>query len=85
MCMGCGARAPQQVLLRIVASAGALQAVLDGTHQGRSGYLHREQECLNRFAARRGPLRSLGCSVDKTTRAAFLAQLQRVEPSAMMR
>lgn len=86
MCMGCGARAPQSVFVRVAAGPGAtLRAIQDHKHQGRSGYLHRDKECLDRFASRKGPLRSLGCSVDKLVRAAFIAELQRIEPSAIVR
>jgi len=76
MCMGCGDRAPQPALLRVtVAPNGALVTVERAPRRGRSGYLHRRADCWDHFAARKGPIRSLHRSVDKTTRLAFVRGL----------
>jgi predicted RNA-binding protein YlxR (DUF448 family) len=75
--MGCGVSAPQIGLLRVVRSAdGALQ--LDTTRRagGRGGYLHRSRECWDRFAGRKGMLRSLRATIDRPARAALIAELQ---------
>lgn len=77
MCMGCGGRAPQPDLLRVsVTAAGALQFASGRRSTGRSGYLHRRPECWDRFAARKGPLRSLGCVADKPKRIALIEQIR---------
>lgn len=76
-CMGCGGRDAQAALVRIACGPQGELAVVSGRqHQGRSGYLHPDPECYNRFAARKGPLRSLRRTVDKTARAAFVAELR---------
>ena len=86
MCMGCGGRAPQAELLRItVGTDSELTVVTARRHNGRSGYLHRQQECWDRFAARKGPVRSLGRNVDRPVRLTFVQQLKRIEQFDMMR
>jgi predicted RNA-binding protein YlxR (DUF448 family) len=74
--MGCGATAPQGGLLRVVHTTdGALQ--LDAARRigGRGGYLHRSRDCWDRFAKRKGPLRSLRATIDRSARAALVATL----------
>ena len=76
-CMGCGQRAPQATLLRVtVGPDGTLGVVGRAPRCGRSGYLHRRADCWHHFAARKGPIRSLRCSIDKTTRLAFVQGLE---------
>ena len=85
MCMGCGGRVAQAALLRVaLAPQGALQ-VVRGAPMGRTGYLHRQPECWERFMHRKGPLRSLGGSVDKAVRMSFVQELQRAETAEPMR
>jgi predicted RNA-binding protein YlxR (DUF448 family) len=80
MCVGCGGRAPQRDLLRFaVTTDGTLALVSGRQHSGRTGYVHPKPECWERFAARKGPLRSLGRSVDKASRMAFVQELKRNE------
>lgn len=75
-CMGCGAAAPQAGLLRVVRTAdGALQLDAARRAGGRGGYLHRSRDCWDRFATRKGPLRSLRATVDRPIRAALVAAL----------
>ena len=84
-CVGCGCRAAQPELLRLVMAAdGGLALVHLPRHAGRSGYLHRREECWVRFAARQGRIRSLGSHVDKPTRAALVRELQRTAQSAIL-
>jgi predicted RNA-binding protein YlxR (DUF448 family) len=86
MCLGCGARAPQATLLRFSRRPdGTLAPVNARRCAGRSGYLHRQPQCWDRFAARGGALRSLGHAVDKPTRRAFVEGLKAAEQSAMVR
>lgn len=86
MCMGCGGRAPQRDLLRLaVTSDGTLAVVTGRQHSGRTGYVHPKGECWERFAARKGPLRSLGRAVDKASRVTFVQQLKRIEHFGMIR
>ena len=77
MCMGCGTRTPQPELLRVSRARDGTLGLAGRMHQGRSGYLHPREECWERFAARKGLVRSLGCSVDKTTRNALVQELKR--------
>jgi predicted RNA-binding protein YlxR (DUF448 family) len=78
--VGCGARAPQAELVRLViAPDGSLVVVRGLRHHGRSGYLHRRPECWARFAARQGRVRSLGSAIDKATRNALVHELQQIE------
>jgi predicted RNA-binding protein YlxR (DUF448 family) len=85
MCVGCGLRAPQAVLLRFSSTAdGALIRVAQPT-RGRTGYLHPQRACWDRFASRGGRLRSLGRNVDKPRRLTFVQGLQAAEHSAMVR
>jgi predicted RNA-binding protein YlxR (DUF448 family) len=84
LCVGCGARAPQLDLVRMSAAADGRLLVDARRHAGRSGYLHRDAACWQRFAARQGPVRSLGRTLNKATRAALVRELERLEQSAMM-
>ena len=86
MCMGCGGRAPQRELLRLaVADDGSVVLVTGHHRSGRSGYLHRQAQCWERFTARKGPLRSLGRTIDKTLRATFVQQLKSLEQFDIVR
>jgi predicted RNA-binding protein YlxR (DUF448 family) len=86
MCVGCGARAPQDAMLRLIATPnGELQVAAGRSPMGRSGYLHRSAACWERFAARKGPLRSLGCSIGKAERLALVARLKDVGGDAKVR
>jgi uncharacterized protein len=77
MCVGCGERAPQATLLRLhLAVDGALRLALPRGDGGRSAYLHGTSHCWEKFAKRKGPVRSLRCSVDRGVRAAFVSRLQ---------
>jgi predicted RNA-binding protein YlxR (DUF448 family) len=85
MCVGCGRRAPQAALLRFSSTPdGSLKLVLHGSAPGRSGYLHPQPDCWQRFASRGGRLRSVGRSVDKPQRLALVEELKKAEHSAMV-
>lgn len=74
--MGCGAAAPQAGLLRVVRTVeGDLQLDPGRRAGGRGGYLHRQRYCWDRFARRKGPLRSLRATVDRAARSALVAAL----------
>jgi predicted RNA-binding protein YlxR (DUF448 family) len=75
-CAGCGARAPRPVLVRFVAGEAGLCLDPTGTRPGRGAYLHASDSCCAAFVARKGPLRSLRRSVDRTQRAALVEQLE---------
>jgi predicted RNA-binding protein YlxR (DUF448 family) len=86
LCVGCGTRAPQATLLRFSSvSDGTLALVGLRSHRGRTGYLHPQPACWERFAARGGRVRSLGRNVDKLQRLAFVQGLKVAEHSAMVR
>lgn len=76
-CMGCGVAAPQVDLCRIARDpAGGLLPDMPRRVPGRGGYLHLRQDCLARFARRKGALRSLRASIDRPARAALVEQLR---------
>ena len=85
MCLGCGGRARQAELLRLTVAADDTLAVASRRHLGRTGYLHRQPQCWDRFAARKGLVRSLGRPLGTTARALFVQQLKRLEQSGMVR
>jgi uncharacterized protein len=66
-CIGCGARAPQQELVRLRAVEG--QVAVDGPRRGagRGAWLHRAEACLERATRRRAfgrALRAPGVQAD---------------------
>lgn len=77
-CMGCGGRAPQEGLIRIAATAAGTLAVVRSLRglSGRTGYLHRDPACWRAFAARKGPVRSLGRTLDRQARLACVRELE---------
>jgi len=86
MCLGCGERAPQPTLVRIAVGAdGLLRPVLGEPQIGRTGYLHPAPTCWERFAARKGPVRSLGRSIDRLARQTLLETLRKLDQGARMR
>ena len=84
LCMGCGGRSPQRELLRVGATPdGRLRVRTACGQPGRSGYLHRQATCWDRFAARQGLVRSLGRALDKAARAALVQELKHVAQIAI--
>ena len=78
-CVGCGGRDIQAALLRFQSGEdGRLHLAPVSRREGRSAYLHPRVECWRRFAARRGPVRSLGRGVDRSTRQSFVDVLPQV-------
>jgi len=63
---------------RLILRALTKREQLDMTRRagGRGGYLHRSRECWDRFAGRKGMLRSLRATIDRPARAALIAELQ---------
>jgi predicted RNA-binding protein YlxR (DUF448 family) len=83
--MGCGQRGPQNEMLRLRPDGSQrLRLVQAREVAGRTGYLHRRPACWDRFAARKGPLRSLRRNVDRETRTVLVAQLKATASSVMM-
>ena len=83
-CIGCGERAPQRELLRFSRSVGGGLEMVGRTSSGRSGYLHRREVCWQQFSARKGLVRSLGCTLDRAARVAFVQELKRAATGAIM-
>jgi len=80
LCVGCGTRAPQAALLRFSISSDATLALVSRRSlRGRTGYLHPDPTCWERFASRGGPLRSLRCNLDKARRLTFVQVLKAAE------
>ena len=76
-CLGCATIDEQHALLRVVRDAdGGLAVDRDRRMTGRGGYLHARPQCWDRFAARKGMVRSLRVAVDRPARAALVAQLR---------
>jgi predicted RNA-binding protein YlxR (DUF448 family) len=85
-CLGCGQRAPQRVLLRVAFAPERVLRLVEPAGVGhRTGYLHDEQECWDAFGRRKGQVRSLGASVDRSARLGFVDELKRATASGMMR
>ena len=59
-----------------VIEPNALAVDRDRRMTGRGGYLHPRPQCWERFAARKGMVRSLRMAVDRPARAALVAQLR---------
>jgi predicted RNA-binding protein YlxR (DUF448 family) len=70
-CVGCGARAPQENLVRFVAAAGGLTLDARRRRPGRGAWLHREPGCWNAFVQRRGAVRSLRSTPSREAREAL--------------
>jgi len=75
-CVGCGGRDSQSRMVRLARDAGALRIDVKRSLGGRGAYLHRADECLSRFAKRRGMVRSLRSAVDAPIRAEVVAELR---------
>ena len=76
-CLGCGRRDPQVAMLRIVWNPPEGLLLDAGCDRGgRGGYLHSDEGCWDRFARRKGMLRSLRTAVDRTARATLVDQLR---------
>ena len=74
-CVGCGARAPKDALVRIVATADGLAPDLEGHAPGRGAYLHDALACREAFVRRRGPVRSLHQRPERAERERLAAAL----------
>jgi predicted RNA-binding protein YlxR (DUF448 family) len=74
-CVGCGERAPQAELVRVVWRDGRLAADPRRRAGGRGAYLHRDATCAAAFVGRRGPVRSLRATVSRVAREAFVRTL----------
>ncbi len=75
-CVGCGERAPQPALVRIVWRGGGLQADRARRAGGRGAYVHEQTACFDAFVQRRGSVRSLRTSVPRPAREALVATLR---------
>ena len=74
-CVGCGARAPKDALVRLVAAADGLALDLPGRAPGRGAYLHGTPACREAFVRRRGPVRSLRQTPERAERERLAAAL----------
>lgn len=77
-CVGCGEHDHQRNLFRIAYVSGRGLAIdVRRRLGGRGAYLHGEETCWKRFAARKGMVRSLGIGVDRAARATLVDELRR--------
>ena len=72
-CVGCGQRAAKPQLQRFVRAADALHLDPAQRAAGRGAYLHRDADCIRRFARGKGPVRSLRWTPSPSARAALAA------------
>jgi predicted RNA-binding protein YlxR (DUF448 family) len=79
-CVGCGARAQQDTLVRMTWRDGALHRDVGARAAGRGGYLHERPACWDVFVARRGPVRSLRAAVPRPARDALVRELRATLP-----
>jgi predicted RNA-binding protein YlxR (DUF448 family) len=76
-CIGCGLHDRQAEMLRLIYAPGDGLLVDSGRNSGgRGGYLHRSEDCWARFARRKGTVRSLKVSVDRSARTMLVDQLR---------
>jgi predicted RNA-binding protein YlxR (DUF448 family) len=75
-CVGCGQRAPKEQLGRFVRAAEGLRLDPAQRAAGRGAYLHRDGDCIRRFARGRGPVRSLRWTPSATARTALAAAVE---------
>jgi predicted RNA-binding protein YlxR (DUF448 family) len=74
-CVGCGERDPQSQLLRFALSADGV--LVPGPGNGRGGYLHPRQSCIQAFAtSRTGFIRSLGAVVSRDKRQHYVTLIE---------
>jgi uncharacterized protein len=76
-CIGCGLRDRRADMFRLVHAAGSGLLVDSGCNSGgRGAYLHHSEDCWVRFARRKGMVRSLKVSIDRSARAVLVDQLR---------
>jgi predicted RNA-binding protein YlxR (DUF448 family) len=74
-CVGCGQRSPKQQLRRFVRAADGLRPDPAQHAAGRGAYLHRDADCVRRFARGRGAVRSLRWTPGPSARASLAAAM----------
>jgi predicted RNA-binding protein YlxR (DUF448 family) len=74
-CVGCGGRDEQRRLVRVQMSSGRLE-VVETSHGGRSAYVHRRLDCVERVGRGRLLRRSLRLESDGRQRAALVEELK---------
>lgn len=84
-CVGCGARAPQATLVRVVGTVDGLRLDPARRASGRGGYLHREPACWDAFVRRRGRVRSLDLNPGRPERERLVAALAASSPAEAAR
>jgi predicted RNA-binding protein YlxR (DUF448 family) len=75
-CVACGARAAKRELRRFVREGQGLRLDPAQRATGRGAYLHRDPECIRRFAGAKGPIRSLRWAPSPGTRAALATEVE---------
>jgi uncharacterized protein len=74
-CVGCGERDAQDRLLRF--ARGAEGELIPGPGNGRGGYLHPQQRCLQAFlASRSGFVRALQATVPRESRVRYVRLIE---------
>jgi predicted RNA-binding protein YlxR (DUF448 family) len=63
-CLGCGAQDQKKRLIRLCAGAQG-ELIVSERAAGRGGYLHRDQECWEKFARRKSVYRAFHVEIGK--------------------
>jgi len=67
----------KEVMVRIAVNAGQARPDFDGTGAGRGGYLHQQDECLERFIKSRvREFKSLRTKIDREHRIAIVEAIK---------
>ena len=74
-CLGCGRRERKSHLLRLTTGAGG--TVIPDQRQGRGGYLHPRQDCVNAFVSTRPKIfPSVRAVLSREARARYVALIE---------
>ncbi|MGH7930317.1 MAG: YlxR family protein [Candidatus Binatia bacterium] len=74
-CLGCGARDDKRQLIRLRAGAPG-ELIVDDSGAGRGGYLHRSQECWEKFKRRKSVYRAFHIEIGKTVKEKLVDSLK---------
>ena len=75
-CLGCGAREDKTQLIRLRAGAEG-ELIPDDSGLGRGGYLHRGNECWEKFTRRKSVYRAFHVEISKTAKLKLVAALRK--------
>jgi predicted RNA-binding protein YlxR (DUF448 family) len=74
-CLGCGAKDDKIQLIRLRADVQG-ELIADDSGAGRGGYLHRAQECWEKFTRRKNVYRAFRVDIGKNARQKLVEALK---------